>query len=171
MKRLAAIISTLCLTVLCHAQVQGQRLVLDFKYDFADKGGANYQGRGEVLCQDKCFIFSSGDVKVYCDGERMWTVNASSHEVVIEPAVELDMNRPEQLLTLFGQNPKKTGLNIEYDDAGLPKSISAILKNGGTVRVSVVKTSLSPRVEKGGEFSFNTASLDSNWVVTNLCND
>ena len=95
--------------------------------------------QGEALAQGNCYRVKANGLEFYCDGTTRWTVDREIKEVYIETAAGV-----EEFLTA----PEKyLGALTQLDYSALQRL---------------------PFSEDLSAFSFDTASLDADWVVTDL---
>lgn len=100
---------------------------------------ANVTVTGRITAQQNYYFVSGNGLDIYCDGESRWTVDSEAREVYIEKACGLEE---------FLSDP----------DTYLGALSDLKIKN---VKYSSPESDLSL-------YRFDTKSLDSSWVVTDL---
>lgn len=101
--------------------------------------GTEVRMQGAIRAQQNYYFVSGNGLDIYCDGTARWTVDNEAKEVYIEPATGLD-----EFLT---------------DPESYLGALSGLeIKN---VRYS------KPDADLSG-YRFDTDSLDSSWVITDL---
>lgn len=147
MKRSTLIGILLLLTPVLQAQVPvdavraalaTSRLAFNFSFTM-ETDLAPIKCEGEALAQGNCYRVNALGLEYYCDGTTRWTVDRESKEVYVESAAGVEE---------FLVNPEK------YLGAMHNLNYSALQQ--------------LPYSEDLGAFSFDTASLDATWVVTDL---
>lgn len=176
MKRLTAILLaalTLCVADVCAQEKfvslsEGKRVCMTHSFLVKMKNG-NIAGNGTFVSEGLSFVLVADDVTVYNDTESMWILNGSNREVIIQRGSTVDfLRQPHQVLSLFGLNPAGVSMNITYrKDDGSPFQISASLPDKTSVNILIASCKLE---DKGNpaDFSFNVATLDDSWFVTDL---
>ena len=140
-------------------KIEGKRLSFDFSLTTADKVPVKHNG--SAIIEGKCYIIRDNGMEVWCNGEVRWTVDNSAKEVYIEaPGEEEDMLiSPEKLL---GSVTKL----IVGESSASGKYTGEGPANGATFVLTSLKTSTP--AGNSTEFTFNTSSLGSSWVITDL---
>ena len=109
-------------------------------------------GDAELLAQDSCYVMETGEIIVYCDGTSVWTVDASTKEVVIEPG-------------LGGYDLTKVK-NVKLGPDGMIESFSFLNEDGTVMHAKVVTMTAS---EKKSVTSFRPQmTFGSDWIVTDM---
>lgn len=176
MKRLIVILSAML--TLCAANsfaqekfaslAEGKRVSMTHSFLVKMKKG-NIAGNGTFISEGRRFVLVADDVTVYNNTETMWILNDSSREVIIQRGSDVDFLRePQQVLSLFGLNPAGVSMNITYrKENGFPFQISATMADKTSANILIASVRLE---EKGNpaDFSFNVATLDDSWFVTDL---
>ena len=166
-----------------------------FKYSFEVKGDIPMKGNGTAaLCGASYHVFGNG-MDLWCDGKTRWTVDRNAREAYIE-AVDPDaadyLSNPASLLgalesafevksvsdvTLSGKKLRSVGMVPAVDDTGL-QTVTLYLDGAVPARVSIVVedgtetlfriTGFTVKEKSDAAFSFDIASLGSDYVVTDL---
>ena len=154
--------------------------------------GALIVGHSDVVVQKNMYSMKGNGLEVYCNGKTMWTVDDSSHEVIIEPCEAQDrdyMANPvlmlvdvDKLFALSGRRPLGNGKEEFELDAvvrcGVTKAI-LVLKSDGTVirgkffledgnEFAVQVFSMKKTEEKPASFFSPQRKFGSDWIVTDL---
>lgn len=148
-------------------------------------------GKSELLVQGGMYYMKGNGLEVFCNGDVLWTIDESSHEVVIESCEDLAeayMGNPVLLLTNLDtcfeiKSQRRIGNNTEYildavRDCGVAGS-QILLASDGTVLngkffledgnvISVQVTSMK-KTEQRAASSFSPGrKFNSEWIVTDL---
>ncbi len=94
---------------------------------------------GRITAQQNYYFVSGNGLDIYCDGESRWTVDSEAREVYIEPACGLEEFLSDPESYLGALSDLKIR-NVEYSSPEVDLSL----------------------------FRFDTNSIDSSWVVTDL---
>ena len=140
-------------------RVEGKRLSFDFTLTTADKVPVKHNG--SVLIDGSCYHVEDNGMDIWCDGRTKWTVDNAAKEVYVEdPGGEADiLASPSTLLgNVSNLIAGETSVSGKYTGDGPGK--------GSTFVLTSIKTS-EPK-GNADEFSFNTLSLKSPWVITDL---
>lgn len=140
-------------------KIEGKRVSFDFSLTTADKVPVKHNGT--ALIEGNCYIFNDNGAEIWCNGKVRWTVDNAAKEVYIEaPGEEEDMLlSPEKLL---GSVTKL----IVGDASASGKYTGEGPAKGATFVLTSIKASAP--LGNNSEFTFNTSSLDSSWVITDL---
>lgn len=145
----------------------GKSVTVEYSF-VAEKGTACFGGEGVVTLQGKCYRLQSEMLDVYCDGTRQWTVNKMADELIVESAPDKDfIADPVTLLSLVGLNPKAADIKVNDRPDGTLKSLEVRTKDGMVIVLDIENMAVAPAIEHR-EFQFDSSSLDSNWVITDL---
>ena len=109
-------------------------------------------GDAELLAQDSCYVMETGEIKVYCDGSSVWTVDASTKEVVVESGPGgYDLTKVK---------------NVKFGPDGMIESFSFLNEDGTVMHAKVVTMTAS---EKKSVTSFRPQmTFGSDWIVTDM---
>ncbi len=120
------------------SMVQNHRVDASYSCEM-NVSGTEVIVKGRITAQQNYYFVSGNGLDIYCDGQSRWTVDTESKEVYIEAA---------------------SGLKEFLSD---PDSYLGALSN---LEIKDVKYS-DPEGDIG-RYRFNTGSLDSSWVVSDL---
>lgn len=140
--RLRAVISDSCVTLRCSYSMYVSQ--------------TRIQAEADVMLQGNAFTVHGDGIEMYCDGTKVWTVDASRKEVYVEPVGNTDVTG---LLD-------PVSVDVEYDREGNPVSAVLVLKDGlkAEIRIhSFAKTKIKPEDAFRPQVDFG-----SDWVVTEL---
>ena len=166
-----------------------------FKYSFEVQGDVPLKGSGQASLQGPCYHVFGNGLDIWCDGKTRWTIDQSAREAYVE-AVEVEssdyLDNPATLLsslssafeidgdkevTLGGKRLREVLLTPVLEDTGLQRVI-LYLDGAVPARVSITvedgtKTlfrlsDYAVHQKSGAAYSFDTASLGSDYVVTDL---
>ena len=155
---IAGLVPALCLSAQdwqqWESQLQQSCLQADFTY--VTEGKVKVSGEGKVSVQDSCFVLDLNLMQVFCDGQRRWSVDRESREVVVEKASG----------AIRGAI---AGYKIESCKTLAGGAVKASLLSGDGTRIRL-DIPLLKKVEKQplSCYRFDTKTLDGSWVVTDL---
>ena len=168
---------------------------VSFKYSFEVKGDIPMKGNGTAaLNGDSYHVFGNG-MDLWCDGKTRWTIDRNAQEAYIEavdPNVADYLSNPASLLgaldrafevkdvsdvTLSGKKLRAVKMIPALEDTGL-QTVTLYLDGSAPARVSIVVedgtetlfriSGFSVKEKSDAAFSFDIASLGSEYVVTDL---
>ncbi|MBR4809746.1 MAG: hypothetical protein IK031_05660 [Bacteroidales bacterium] len=134
---------------------------VSFKYTLSAKDKAQIRTDGSVLVDGNCYHISVNGADIWCDGTTRWTVDSEAKEVYIEASdgtAEFFVNPQEHLDRIS---------NLKMGE----KTISGVYKEpsqGAEVVFKFTSIVKSPLSGSPAGFSFSTAGLGPEWVVTDL---
>ena len=79
-------------------------------YTYETSGSVKVKTAGEAVLQGSCYRIDVNGMRLYCDGETLWTVDPSTREVYIEKAEKVDFIREflaNSRDVTYGQNTVK----------------------------------------------------------------
>lgn len=168
---------------------------VSFKYSFEVQGDVPVKGSGTAVLKGNAFHIFGNGLEIWCDGKTRWTIDRGSREAYIE-TVEIEsvdyLANPATLLgaltrafqinsvsdvTLSGKKLQAFNLTPSIDDTGL-KSVMLYMDGSTPSRVAITvedgtKTlfrlsDYAVKEKSDAGFSFDIASLGSDFVVTDL---
>ena len=157
--------------------------------------GARISGSGIIYIQDRKWYMDGNGVRMWCDGNTIWTVDPELKEALIDSVSESEgvdiMSNPAVLFinlhrffklsdTICGDDGKSLiyvlkpveSAEIEYVNLGINiadtsiTSLDLALEDGSDVKISVKSMKLMDA--KDGDFFRPQLSFDSDWIVTDL---
>lgn len=132
--------------------MKGKRAMVEFDIE-ALVSGAPVQSKGFAMFEGDCFLLSSHDLQVYCDGKSVWIMDMKAEEITIE---EGSLNLDE-LVSRGKLSTKGNRLtSFEYEDT-----------EGSRVRLSITDYDF---MEKGPESDFtpDLRKFSRQWIITDL---
>ena len=166
-----------------------------FQYAFEVKGDVPMTGNGTAALHGAAYHVSGNGMEFWCDGATRWTVDRSAREAYIErvdPSSVDYLSNPATLLgalqrafrvesasdvTLGGRKLRCFKLSPCVDDTGLD-AVAVYLDGRVPVRVLITVadgtqtlfrlSDYSVQEKSDAAFSFDIASLGSDYVVTDL---
>lgn len=148
-------------------KVSSSRVTMNYEFD-AVKGDKLYSGSGIIRYQDKAYVLETEGLKVCDDLSVNVTVNFSSREVVKEASNACDFfSDPSSILRIIGLNPKKATVDVKMSEGADSFTVTATLSDGMSIQVDVKGIRFSAKGPLS-DFGFDTSSLDSAWMVTDL---
>ena len=136
-------------------RVAAQSFELEVNYHL-DVSGTRVEGGASVMLQDGAYVFVGQDLKVYCDGTDVWTLDLVSKELYIESLGEGDRMYMAEVFGLIESDLKDGTLDSRDFTA----------KDGTIVRVDLISMKKSDR--KDVSCFRPTEVVDSSWIVTDL---
>lgn len=140
--RLRAAVSDSCVTLKCSYSMHVSQ--------------TRIEGEAEVMLQGTAFTIHGNGIEMYCDGNKLWTIDSSIKEAYVESVENADVSA---FLA-------PVSADIEYDGDGNPLSAVFVMKDDLKVDVrflSFVKSKIKP------EDSFRPqVDFGPDWVVTEL---
>lgn len=130
------------------------RHLVEFVYEYAIVGLEDEVVTGTAAIQDNCFKMEMGYLKVFCDGESIWTLDFNEQEAYIEKAYPLDL---PTILELAQFNEDGT-IDITWTDFES--------NNSANITLSEIKYK-----NKSGNMELFRPSPDSfegDWIITDL---
>lgn len=120
-------------------------------------------GKAFIEAQGDAYVMKTETMDVYCDGESIWTVDASSKEVYVEAAVSGGQQGLDAALMALMDSDE---VDCTFSEDGRLTGMSLSLPDG----ISVTATILSfEAVNKKSVTSFRPQSeFGSDWIVTDL---
>ena len=134
---------------------------VSFNYNVGVKGKAPVVMAGKVVIDGDCYSIRGNGLEVYCDGVTKWTVDKESKEVYMEAAEsarDFIVNPEAWIGNVKNLKVDKTSASGIYHDDYQNVDL--------TFRFSSIKS--SPLSGSPDGFAFDTSSLGSDWVVTDL---
>lgn len=146
-------------TELLKQRLEGHRVTFNFSCTTTDK--VPVKQSGTAVIDGDCYVLRSSGLEVFCDGTTRWTVDRESKEVYVElsggtrdfladPAAYLDKVRDLEI--------GESTVSGVFNDPSQDKDIK--------FKFSAIRTAPLSGSTEG--FSFNTAALGSEWIVTDL---
>lgn len=134
--------------------------IVRISYSYENAAGIPL-GSGSATVQGSSYLVTEGNMRFFCDGASIWSVDSGSKEVYIEKAGGGS--------DLFGnvRNLLSRVQDLRYDGR---KSVSFSLvpaENTERIFCKALVEDVRPAREEL-DFSFDTGKLDSSWVVTDL---
>lgn len=140
--RLRAAISDSCVTLTCTYSMYVSQ--------------TRIEGEAEVMLQGNAYTMRGNGIEMYCDGTKVWTVDAAIKEVYVEAIESADVN------LLFDPG----SADVKFDADGNPVSASCVLKDGLKMDIkilSVTKSKIKPEDAFRPQVNFG-----SDWIITEL---
>lgn len=157
--------------------------------------GARISGSGLIYIQNRMWYMDGNGVRMWCDGNTLWTVDTELKEALIDTVSESDgmdiMSNPAALFvnlhrlfklsdTVGSADGKSvvyilkpvSDTEIEYVNLGISKADSSItsldfaLEDGNDVKISVKSMKVMDAKDK--VFFRPQFSFDSDWIVTDM---
>ena len=133
--------------------------LVSFSYSYLSDGEIPVTGKGQVTVQGSRYYTEGNGMKIWCDSTLRWTLDVTAKEAYIETVA----SSPD---ILSNPVPYLNGLSGLKSENG---TISGIYEAGGhKIRFSITDIKISPKTEDLGVFSFDVATLDKSWVLTDL---
>ena len=168
MKRIivAVLLAAVCIQLPAQDKMEYlKNLVLEnrvsFNYNVGVRGKAPTVMAGKAVIDGECYSIRGNGMEVYCDGVTKWTVDKSAKEVYVEAAEsarDFIVNPDAWIGNVRDLKADKTSASGIYHDDYQNVDL--------TFRFSSIKS--SPLSGSSSGFVFDTSSLDSGWVVTDL---
>ena len=168
---------------------------VSFKYSFEVKGDIPMKGNGTAALYGTSYHVLGNGMELWCDGKTRWTLDRNAKEAYIEevdPESADYLSNPATLLgaldrafevrsvsdvTLSGKKLRAVAMSPAVEDTGL-KTVTLYLDGAVPARVSIVVddgtetlfriSGFSVKEKSDAAFSFDIASLGSDYVVTDL---
>jgi len=136
-------------------QIKDKRVICEYSYS-----SGKVKGNGTATIQNGMYMVRGNGLEIYSNGVTRWTVDTKAKEVYIENAGEendIFANLEQYLSGIEG---------LRFDG----KTMSGTLRgdDGSALKCKATNIKSFPAVEGNNDFSFNTKSLDSSWVITDL---
>ena len=175
MKRILTTIAFFSLAcVLCLAQgrkidvlekAAGQRISFNYIYSLDQGEGMKEVTRGEVTAEGNCFMLTGLGLKTWSDGNSCWMVDEEAKEVVIDRIANDDIFTNPALLV---SNYRAFSDDIKVKKEGADY-IDFTLKLDDDITLRFVLNEIRYSEPSGvAEFTFDTSSLPSSYVITDL---
>lgn len=132
--------------------MKGKRAMVEFDID-AEVSGTAVQSKGFAMFEGDCFLLSSHELQVFCDGKSVWIMDLKAEEVTIEEgALDLDALLANGLLSTKGDRITA----FEYDDP-----------EGSHIKLTITDYDF---MEKGpaSDFTPDLKKLSKKWIITDL---
>ena len=139
--------------------VAGNRV--SFNYNLGVKGKAPVVMSGKAVIDGDCYSVQGNGVEMYCDGTTKWTVDKESKEVYVESSEgtrDFLANPAEWLDKVSDLKVSGNSASGNYYDSFQEVEL--------TFRFTSIKSAPFSGSTEG--FVFDTSSLGSDWVVTDL---
>lgn len=138
--------------------LEGNRV--SFSYALTAQDKVQVRSDGTALIDGECYRISGNGLEIYCDGSTKWTVDTHAKEVYLESS---DGTRE------FLANPSAWLGQVHNLTVG-EKVVSGIFRDPAGSEISFRFTSITSSPQSGttSGFTFDTSSLGSGWVVTDL---
>ncbi len=177
------------LKALCNMFTSAVSIECDYETEFRN---TPVSGHSELVVQGNMYVMVGNGLQVYCNGSTLWTVDESSHEVVIEPCSVQSkdyMSNPALLLadinSLFKvKSTKALGAGKEQCvleaivKCGITKADLVLTTDGKVVggkffledghTLSIKVSSMKKTEEKQKSFFSPQRKFGSDWIVTDL---
>ena len=139
--------------------VAGNRVT--FNYNLGVKGKAPVVMSGKAVIDGDCYSVCGNGVEMYCDGTTKWTVDREAKEVYIESS---EGTRD------FLADPSAWIDNVKDLKVSGSTASGTYYNQAQDINLSFKFTSISPSPFSGSTvgFVFDTGSLGSDWVITDL---
>lgn len=140
---------------------------LSFSFSFTYGHNSN-AGNGILVYQDGMYLLKTDGFNLLCDGKSSWTLDVEAMEAVVENAPGVDLGAdPKQILSLLGINTKGADIITTYRSDGMLSSLKAQLGRGNNLELKVLTYKIGEKCQSE-IFECSSASLGSDWVVTDL---
>ena len=133
---------------------------VSFSYALTVQEKVPVRTNGTALIDGECYRISGNGLDIYCDGSTKWTVDTQAKEVYLEPS---DGTRE------FLADPS-AWLEMVHNLTVGEKVVSGVFRDPAGSEISFRFTSITSAPQSGTTtgFTFDTSSLGSGWVVTDL---
>jgi len=132
--------------------MRGKRAMIEFDVE-AEVSGAPVKSKGFAMFEGSCFLLSSHNLQVYCDGESVWVMDMKSEEVTIEEGA-LDIDSLVASGKISTKGDRITG--FEYEDS-----------NGSPIKLSITDYDFTSK-GAASDFTPDLKKLSKHWIITDL---
>lgn len=141
------------------ALVENNRV--SFSYTLSPKGHKKVKMEGKAVIDGDCYRLHGNELEILCNGETKWTIDTAAKEVYIEAAEstrDFIANMPGWISNVKDLKVSGTTVSGTYEDASQDQAMSFKFS-------SISSSPLSGSTEG---FSYDTAPLGGDWVITDL---
>ena len=138
--------------------LEGNRVSFSYALTATDK--VQVKTNGTALIDGECYRISGNGLDIYCDGSTKWTIDNQAKEVYLEPS---------EGTREFLADPSALLEHVHNLTVG-EKVVSGVFRDPAGMEVTFRFTSIKSSAQSGSTsgFTFDTSSLSSDWVVTDL---
>ena len=138
--------------------LEGNRV--SFSYALTTQEKVPIKTDGTALIDGECYRITGNGLDIYCDGSTKWTVDTQAKEVYLEPS-----DGTQEFLA----NPSAWLGQVHNLTVG-EKVVSGVFRDPAGAEISFRFTSITSSPQSGTTtgFTFDTSSLGSGWVITDL---
>ncbi len=130
-------------------KLAGSNVTFDYTY-VMEGGKVDLSGSGSIVMQDKSYYIEGDGMRIWCDGNAVWTMDVVAGEVVIEAPDTANGFTADPILTLT-----ECGSLYSWDKDGVPSSFGGMqcwlysLKSKGDAEFDSVKLYLAGDILAG----------------------